>query len=411
MALLLICCLLAAAAPLDLSVWKYRKRIPVTAGDRLAVVKLDREVYMGSDLPPFYQDLRVIRDEVEVPYILETPGMGDEYVERAQTPFDLSVVEGPGVQFTINAGHDRHNLIQIGTTLQNFRQRVRIETSQDGTHWATARDNGEIFDFTRESRKFSSLDVSFPVSTKPYLRVTVFGWNKTSTIQGVSVAHDVERQPLRETLATIPPRITEDPETSSTFATVDLGVKGLPVNRIVLESSSKQFHRAVDLEVSNNGKDWTNLSQGVIARLPGDDFTEEKLALSFQESYSGHFRLRIYNRDDQPIQIGRVELEGVIRNVKFIPSTPGNYWLYFGNDSAHGASYDLSVLLSKRAHLTETNWTLGPAEPNPAYRPPPAPRKPWSEQHPAILYTVLGVAVLALGIATLRFAVRLRTPA
>jgi hypothetical protein len=69
--------------------------------------------------------------------------------------------------------------------------------------------------------------------------------------------------------------------------------------------------------------------------------------------------------------------------------------------------YDLGDVID-RQQLAEHSWTLGPQEANPIYRPPPPPKKPWSEQHPAILYTVLGGAVLALGIATFRFASRLR---
>jgi hypothetical protein len=73
--------------------------------------------------------------------------------------------------------------------------------------------------------------------------------------------------------------------------------------------------------------------------------------------------------------------------------------------------YDLAQTISwdeKLPRLAKNAIRLGPAELNPAYRPPPPPKKPWSEQHPAILYTVLGGAVLALGIATFRFASRLR---
>jgi hypothetical protein len=67
-----------------------------------------------------------------------------------------------------------------------------------------------------------------------------------------------------------------------------------------------------------------------------------------------------------------------------------------------------SFLLMARRSFPETNWPLSPAEANPTYRPPTPPKKAWSEQHPTILYTVLAGAVLALGIATFRFAARLR---
>jgi hypothetical protein len=401
--------LIATAAPLDLSAWKYRKRIPLTPGDGLAVVKLDREVYIGSQFER--NDIRVIRDEAEVPYVRDAPAMEDVDSTQPEKLLDMSVIGGPAVQFTVNAGRHLHNQIRIRTSERNFRQRVRIEASGDNQHWAVLRSDGAIFDFTQDYRQFSSLDVEFPVSTKPFLRVTILGWNKIPSVLAAYVNRKLARPAEREVLATMSPSFVEDTKTQSTVATLDLGVEGLPIDRITFQVESKQFQRAVGVESSTNGSDWAFLAQGVIARLPGSDFTEEDLSVSIPEMYRRFLRIRIYDRDDQPLQIGRIQFEGLVRYIKFAASDAGNYWLYYGNSKVHAPVYDLPDLLSRREHLSETRWLLGSAEVNPAYRAPAAPRKPWSEQHPAILYTVLGGAVLALGIATLRFMARMRTPA
>ena len=403
---LLLFAMLTSAAPLDLSAWKYRKRIPLTPGDGLAAVKLDREVYLGSQFD--LDDLRVIRDGVEVPYVRETLGNRDDHVVTPEKLLDLSVVDGPGVQFTMRVPRLPHNRTRLQTGERNFRKRVRIEASADNVHWATLRSDGAIFDFTQDGRQFSSLAVDFPVSTKPYLRVTILGWDKIAYVQGADVDYEVRRSAVRETLATVTPQVREDAKQQSTVATFDLGVQGLPVDRIVLEVSSPQFQRAVGVEVSTDAKDWSYLSQGVIARLPGTGFTEEWLGLSIPRTSWRYFRLRIYNRDDQAVQIVRVQFEGLIRRIKFVAPAAGDYWLYYSNINVRAPAYDLPILLSRLENTAGIPWTLGPAELNPAYHPPAPPRKPWSEQHPAILYTVLGGAVLALGIATFRFASRLR---
>lgn len=404
--LLLIFAMLASAAPLDLSAWKYRKRIPLTPGDGLAVVKLDREVYLGAAFD--LSDIRVVRDGQEVPYVREALGAADDHVVTPEKLVDLSVVEGPGVQFTMHVPRLPHNRILLRTSEQNFRKRVRIEASADNQHWSILRSDGAIFDFTQDGRQFSSLAVDFPVSTKPYLRVTVLGWDKTASVEGSFLDYEVRRPAVRETLATAIPQIVENAKEQSTLATLDLGVEGLPVDRIVLEISSPQFQRAVSVEVSRNAKDWSYLSQGVIARMPGNGFTEEWLGISIPRTNRRYLRLHIYNRDDQAVQIDRVHFEGLIQRITFLAPAAGNYWLYYGNGNVHQPAYDLPVLLSRRENTVSLSWTIGPAELNPDYRPPPPPKKPWSEQHPAILYTVLGGAVLALGIATFRFAARLR---
>jgi hypothetical protein len=402
---LLIFALVASAAPLDLSAWRHRKVIPVTPGDQLAAVKLDREVYSGAE--PSLDDLRVLRDGIEVPYIRDSIKRQEDDVERQQELLDMSVVDG-ALQFTMKVGRTHHNEIRLVTEERNFRQKVRIEASEDNRHWALLRSDGAIFDFTQDSRQFSSLTVEFPVSTKPFLRVTISGWNKVADVQAAFVNNQVSHAAERETLASVSPKFFEDAQTKSTVATLDMGVEGLPIDRLVFEVGSKQFQRAVGVETSADGNDWSYVGQGVIARLPGPDFTEEDLTVGIPETHHRYLRVRIYNRDDQPLQMGRVQLEGLIRYVKFIAADAGKYWLYYGNSKVQAPSYDLPELLARRDHIAEANWTLGAAETNPLYRAPLPPTKPWSEQHPGILYTVLGGAVLALGIATFRFASKLR---
>jgi hypothetical protein len=406
---LLIIAVLASAAPLDLSAWKYRKKIPVTPGDGLAVVKLDREVYTGSS--SWSADLLVIRDGQEVPFLLNTPETQQGPATSDVRILNESIVPGTGLQFMIHLKRPaEHDSILLHTDEVNFRNRVRIETSQDGARWGTARNDGAIFNFSQDGREFSSTVVEYPVSTLPFIRVTVFGWSKMGVVTAAIAEHKGARPAPYEVFSTIAPQVWEDAATKSTVATVDQGVAGLPISRLRLETSSPQFQRATMIETSDDGKVWQYLAQDVIERLPGADFREESLAMHAPGARR-YLRLRIYNRDDQPIQIGKISLEGIVSEVKFLAPAQGPYWLYYGNPSAARLpEYDLSAVLARRS-FRESSSLLAPAEPNPAYHPPPAPRKPWSEEHPAILYTVLGGAVLALGIATLRFMARLRTPA
>lgn len=409
---LLIFAMIACAAPINLSTWKYRKKIALTPGDGVAVVSLDREVYaaIGSR----YYKMRVYRDNEEAPYVFRS---SDRTVEdRMVAPeqiFDQAIVPNVGLEFTVHSRHGgAHNKIVIFTDLKNFRNRVRIETSQDGMHWSVARDDGAIFNFSQDGREFSSTRVEYPVSRRPFLRATIFGWTKNGSVTGASVDHNEQKPEVFEVYATATPQISEDPATKSTLVRVDLGLTGLPVNRLRLESASPQFQRAVGIETSDDRESWTFGGGGTIARLPGPEFTEESLLLL---TGGGHryFRLRVYNRDDKPIQIGRIQAEGPVYQVKFLAPTPGTYWLYYDGPEPELAmmpEYDLGTVLARKT-LPEHIWPLERQEPSPAYRAAALPRRPWSEQHPAILYTVLGGAVLALGIATLRFMARMRTPA
>jgi len=411
---LVIFAAVASAAPLDLSHWQHRKRIPLTPGDSLAVVKLDREVYIGGSNGS--SDLRVVRDGQEVPFVLNIspdrpPSINTPLGETprpSEKLLDQSILPGVGFQFVIHLkSPSEHVSIQLETEEKNFRSRVRIETSQNGVRWAIARNDGAIFNFSQDGRELSSTTVVYPISTRPFLRVTIFGWTKTGLITSATVGWEQYRPPALEVLATLTPQVWDDPANKATVVSLDQGVTGLPVSRILIDTSSPQFQRAVAIETGDDGKNWSTIGQGVIARLPGAEFTEESLTLPACGARR-YLRLHIYNRDDQPLQIGRITLEGVLGGFKFLAHDSGEYWLYFGNSSETSLpQYDLSAVLARKA-FPETSWTLGPSEANPLYHPPALPQKPWSEQHPAILYTVLGGAVLALGIATFRFASRLK---
>jgi hypothetical protein len=406
---LLIFAVFASAESVDLSAWKYRKQIQVTPGDGLAVVKLDREVYVGSS--NWVADLIVIRNGQAVPFVLNTPETQQEPDPLVEKLLDESVVPGTGLQFMIHMRRPtKHNSIQLRTDEKNFRHRVRIETSQDGVRWAVARNDGAIFNFSQDGRDFSSTVVEYPISTRPFLRVTIFGWTKTGAVTAAIVEQQESQPAVYEVFSTLVPQVWEDPATKSTVATVDQGVTGLPISRIRLETTSPQFQRAVTIETSDDGKLWQFLSQDVVARIPGPEFREESLEVRASGARR-YLRVRIYNRDDQPLPIGRITLTGLVSEIKLLVPAEGPYWLYYGNSSATRLpEFDLSAVLARRS-FRELSSTFGPAEPNPTYHPPIPPKKPWSEEHPAILYTVLGGAVLALGIATLRFMARLRTPA
>ncbi len=395
------------AAGLDLSSRHFRRPIPLTPGDKPAVVKLDRDVYSGAraDLA----DLRVVRDGEEVPFIIETVAEATERAERLAEMFNQSVIPAVGLSVTlrVNAGL-KHNSVRIETAERNFRQSVHIETSEDGKRWAIVRDNGAIFDFTQDNRRLSSLTVEYPVSAQPLVRLTIGGWTKVDAVTAAYVDYQEQRAAVRETLATITPRVIEDPKNQTTFAVLDAGVSGLPVDRIYIETPAESFLRAIDVEASSNGSDWRLVRQGAIERWSG----QNTVTIDIPDTRDRYMRLRVYNRDDRPIGITGARLEGLIRKLRFLAAEKGDYYLYYGAGDARAPVYDLAAVLSHQKNENEAKaWTLAAVETNPAYRPPAEPVKPWSERHPFVLYSVLTGAVLALGIATVRFAMRIRRPA
>ena len=392
----LLCLAGLLRADFNPSRWQYRRPLIVEQPYQVHAVVIDRTVYAAS--LPGLDDLRVARGSEEIPYVLETSAGSLE--ERELRPEILDRSAGrDGLQLTLDlAGAAKHNRLRVTTALKNFRIRVRIETSEDRRRWAIARDDGYIFDFSQGDRNVSVLTVEYPVSTRRYVRATFFGWTRTDAAASAWLTHYQERPAVWQTVATAAPARFEDRNT--TVLTFDLGVSA-PHSRMHGQTGAAAVQRACAILSSDNAKDWEFVSQDVFYRFPD----EPAPALNFPERHERYLRLRILNGDDRPLQVGSADFQTLERRARFLPTAAGEYALYYGNPKARAPRYDLAAILARSVPATAPEATIaaGPEQRNPAYRPPQAPEKPWSERHPEILWVTLAAAVLGMGYVTVRF--------
>jgi hypothetical protein len=381
--------------------WQFRRTVAVDRPQQPCVVPLDRGIYERAQ--PDLSDLRVVRDGQETPYIVETLSGAVEQHELPAQILDRAVEPGAGLQLTLDVGRAaRHNRLRIATGLTNFRIRVRIETSADGQKWAVARANGSVFDFTQGGRSISVLTVEYPLATRRYLRATFLGWMRADAVTGAWLTYRQERPAVWQTVAEARPARREDRQAS--VLVLDLGEERLPHSRLRLETNAAMFDRACEIETSADRKEWRYIGSGVVYRFPD----EESTTLDFSEQWDRYMRLRIFNGDDRPIPVERVMFETVGRRVKFLPAAAGEYALYYGNPKARTPFYDLGAVLARNKEAEEIVLAPGPEQPNASYRPPPAPVKPWSDRYPAVLYTTLAAAILAMGYVTVQFLMKVK---
>jgi Protein of unknown function (DUF3999) len=397
---------LLLAAGFDHSAWRFVAPVRVLESGRLCVIPFDRTLY--SRMRPDLGDLRIVKDDEEIPYVIEALAGSVEERECRPAAINKAVVPGAGVQITLDLAkckdEPKHSRLRIATAETNFRQRVRIETSDDNRFWAVAREDGYIFDFTQGDKKLSALTVDYPVSTGRYVRATIFGWTSADAIADAWSAYRVEQVAERYIVAGITPERTEDPGTRTSILTLDLSQPGLPNDRVRLDVDRSDFHRAVELESSDDAKTWRLAAQGTVFQVGN----EQSLALSYPERHNRYLRLRIFNGDNRPVPVVRVYVETLKRVMKFLPTSAGDIQLYYGNPDAQPPVYDFAAILSRQAPLPETTPLVGEWKLNPDYRSPTEPVKPWSERHPALLYAVLGAAVIGMGLVTVRFLLKVR---
>jgi Protein of unknown function (DUF3999) len=395
-----------AILALDTSRWKVQSAIQVPERSaNIAVVKLTREVYVQSrtDLG----DLRVARGNEEIPYLMDTRRGAVEFREIAPPVINQSVAQGRGLQLTLDLGsHFKHSRIRVSTAQTNFKQKVRIETGDDGRSWSIARQDGYIFDFSQGDRHMALLTVDYPASTMHYVRVTVYGWMKTDAVRQVWAAYRNEIPAERDVMDSVVPERSEDPETKSSLLLIDLKQAGVPYDRVRLESEPVHYYRAAELETSKDGKDWRFATTGTIFQTASEPST----GLTFGERHERYLRLRIFNGDDKPIPVKRVVIEATVRLLKFfLAAGAGPFYLLTGNPDAKAPFYDLAAVLAREAPQPEVHATLLAPADNPGYRPPPPPVKPWSERYPQLLYGTLAVAILVMGYVTVRFLLKVKS--
>jgi hypothetical protein len=388
---------ITAAAALTISEWQYRRPIAAPAAPGLAALTLDPVIYSHS--MPGSADLRVVRSGDEVPYVLQTMRSEVREIAVPATVLDRGS-NANSLELTLDTGRtDKHNRLEILTNEHNFRQKVRLEASDNRSRWYTLREEAWIVDFSEEGRSLRSTEIEYPTSTRRYLRITIDGWTAKQDTSAARVFFSDKASTRYQELARYTKASLGNEDEKCRCSVIDLHpAAGLPVERITFETSAPYFYRAVDVQSSSDEKTWSWIGSGAIFRLPGD----ERLSLDIPLTTQPHLRVRVYNQDDKPLPFATAVLYGLERRVVFQHDAKSEYFLYYGREKTTAPSYDFSQLVA-RTETSAAALTFGPEQKNPSYQLPPPPAKPLSEQYQNALYVIVAIAAIALGYISFRF--------
>lgn len=387
----------------DFNPQDWQTRIPITVKEpgAVAAIAAGTDIYKASQAG--LKDVRIVRAGVEIPHRVQVLTAHREQIELQPAMLNKAAVPNEGVEAVLDLnGHPAHNRLSIATSQRNFKETVRIETSDDGRTWAEARNDGLIFDISRADRHAAELSVEYPVSTRRYVRVTIPGWHNPGYLTSAWLTYFAETGAVRDTAANLAPAVTEDAKAQATLLTGDIGFGGLAYDRVELAiaGDAGAFSRRVEVATSGDGKAWQYAGEGTISRTA----QEEHLSVDFPEQWKRYVRVTVFHGDSTPLKIARIRLSTFRRLIEFPTTAAGEYWLYAGNPKARQASYDVSGLTARMAN--DSGASLGTAEANPQYR---EPERPWTDRNPYILNFVLIAAVAVMGYTTIRLLRRVRT--
>ncbi len=345
-------------------------------------------------------DVRIIDDQAnEVPYVLFMRFGSTAHQTRTTRTLENSFTPGRSTQVLVDLGEKPpfHNAVSIATPETDFMIWVEVAVSDDArTEWRIVRERAGIFRLHKQGLE-GDQSISYSDSNARYLRLRFLEGTKQFRVTSAEVAYDVSEPAER---AAVP--VALEPVSSSPGISIwraDLGTTNLPVAEVCFEIEKPEFNRSVRISASADGENWSDEASDKIYRVRQKDQVEESLSAKFGEVQGmRYWRVQIENGNDPPLAGARLTLYTVPRHFVFRQEPGRSYRLLYGQSEAKAPLYELGRLAARKDIESAVPGSLADEEVNSGYADP----RPWTEQHPSVLWVTLGIAVVLLGFSALR---------
>lgn len=397
----LVLVLAAGGAFAQMAEWRWQAEVQVKGGVEFATIALRQAMYERSASE--FRDLRIVGpDGKEVGWTWADRAAGNTGARRwhdANRLLNLVTTPAGALQFVAEAraSEGPHHGVGLDVREAEFQRKVLVETGDDLRNWDVAA-RGSIVRLVVEGQKLESLRVSYPASTRRYVRVTVEDWPDPKTLVAVEVDSRVEVEQEWAVLGRLE-GLKRSEQRAHPEAPVRVGRSewafsmDLPPfhgGRLVVETPSVLFARSATVESSADGEEWRASGSGMLYRAAG----KESLELGLGRVYPRRMRLSLTEWDNPALEIAALRLEAPVRRVVFPARVAGRYQVYLGREGARMPDYDVGAVLARSAGVTPAAVEVGAWAENPDYVPP---AKPVSERWPWLLPGVLAVAVAVMG--------------
>jgi hypothetical protein len=380
---------LLAASP-AISYFKFDRQIGTTAVSGQHYAAVEENIWQHA--LPNLDDLRIYAAGKEIPYVVRTM-RGNKETEQKTIRILQPATLGSKTQFLLDMSEaSEYDRITLTLKTKNYVAHARVE-GQDDSHarqWANLATT-TLFDLSDEKLGHNGT-LQIPVSTYKYLRVTIDGLIKPGDVQSATAGIERAQEAVWRELSSEPNMTQEGKDTVLTFMVPE----NVPVDRLILTIDPAQGNFQREIELLNE-KGMTT-GTGEIARIHlqrnGGKIDLEHLWLPVNTTSQGQLRAVIHNRDDAPLRVASARLQQYERRVYFDCDAGISPALYYGDDKLNAPMYDYVRLFQSDARAE--HLLFGAEAANAIYTGRPDDR-PWSERHPAVLWTAILAAVAVLG--------------
>ncbi len=312
--------------------------------DKWHRLEIPDEVYGRLQSP--LNDIRVYgvtesKDTIESAYLLDV-----QRTERIvdSRPYELlnRVHNSRGYYYTLRLEKDVDiNQIDLSFDRYNYDWEITVEGSHDLDDWFIIAEDARVISIRDTYMDYRYNRVRFPRSRYRYYRIylpvrvnprlilpnVVF----TKVVDGKTRTYSIDEQKVSE--------LRNEKET-----VIDLTLKhAAPVHKIKVNTNSDfDYYRRAHVEYLSDSikteKGWKyvyeDMGHGVLTSLEDDE-----LELSGQ--IAKRLRVTIENRDNQPLEIGKIEVKGYIHELVTRFTEKADYYLVYGKKNANYPDYDI----------------------------------------------------------------------
>jgi hypothetical protein len=398
--------LAGSSLPKAWSHWRYLRPIELTATNqpRLVSIAIPPNVYphSRSDLG----DVRVIDNlGEEVPYARFMRLGSNNSVSIPTQVLENSFAPGHYTQVVLRTQKrvPFHDAVRIETNESDFMEWVEIAASDDAHAWRIVQPRAPIFRFRKEGRQ-GTQTVSYSENNARYLRIRVLDGKSKFPVTGATILYETSEPPER---VPVDLNLTPDPNppAHSTSWIVDAGRDAIPVSEVRFNvPEPTEFVRTVEFSTSGDRRNWSTWTTGEIYRYHQDanarGAAHERLTVSlpYELTTARYWRLAILNGNDPPLAGATPQFYTTPRHIVFEQQLGRSYTLIYGEYRAAAPQYDLERRLDSKQELSALTAAVGPEAENSNYSDP----RPWTEQHTALLWIVVGLVALAIGFSAIR---------
>ena len=385
----------AIASDLNPAYFTNLREVRIAHPDRQNYLVVDPELWDkgNTDLG----DLRLMTPAgVEVPYALVVKRGSSSTRETEVKVLQLGTVGG-ATDFVLDVSAvPEYDQVRLRLNALDFIAHATVEGRDElGKPPATLLGKYTLYDFSREELGSNST-LNLPRSRFRYLHIHIEGAVKPEEVLGAAVA-DIQEQSALWTPLDVNLKIEQIGKV--TVLTWDT-LADVPVDRVALlvDPADVNFRRDATIVAHND-----TVASGEIHRIRmkrgGQTAESEGLALTLGGVHAPRYKLTVANGDDPPLHILGVQVFSIERRLYFDPRGNSTLRLYYGDNRLAAPLYDYAKLFQEPENAPRAE--LGAGAHNSAYTGRPDER-PWSEKHPAVLWTAMILAVAGLAALALR---------